>query len=253
MKICILNMSGNVGKSTLAIHLLAAFNSHAKIVSVESVNASNADDVKGVEVETLGAGRFKDIYREVMLHDDVIVDVGASNVVAFMNEITRFKSSVGEFDMVIVPTVPADKQQKDTNSTIDWLSKLGIEGKRVRVVFNQYDSGTLEPLEMVYPQVFGYLMTEGKGKAVYEPHAVVAHNEVFELIKPTGRTIKQVAEDTTDWRAKRKEASKAADVDAVEHAMDQQIMKDLALTAQHNLEHVNGLLFGAPKAASGKK
>ncbi len=94
-KICVLNLSGNVGKSTLAVHLLAAFTPGAKIVSVETINASNATSVESVEVEEMAASRFKEIFREVMLNDDVIVDVGASNVASFMSEMTRFKSSVG--------------------------------------------------------------------------------------------------------------------------------------------------------------
>ncbi|MDB5827714.1 MAG: hypothetical protein JWQ73_1934 [Variovorax sp.] len=53
MKICVLNLSGNVGKSTLPVHLLAAYSAGARIVSVESVNATAADDVQGLEVEAL--------------------------------------------------------------------------------------------------------------------------------------------------------------------------------------------------------
>lgn len=242
-KICVLNLSGNVGKSTLAVHLLAAFIPGAKIVSVETINSSNADDVNSVEVEEMAASRFKEIFREVMFNDDVIVDVGASNVAAFMAEMKRFKSAVGEFDMVIVPTVPADKQQKDTIATIEWLAAQGMDGKKVRVVFNQYASDTLDPVELVYSQVIGYSMTEGKAKAVYEPHALIASNEVYELIKGSGKTIKELADDPTDWKEKRAAAKAAKDMDGLEAAMDGQMHHDLAVTAQDNLQHVFSLLF----------
>ena len=53
---------------------------HAKIVSVESINASSASDVDTLNVEELSASRFREIFREIMFNDDVIVDVGASNV-----------------------------------------------------------------------------------------------------------------------------------------------------------------------------
>jgi len=253
MKIFVINLSGNVGKTALAVHLLAAFRPEAKFISVESYNSSAADDVESLQVEELAASRFKEIYREIMLHDDVIVDVGSSNVGQFMTEITRFKSAVGEFDMVLVPTVPADKQQRDTIATIEWLHKLGIDGRKIRVVFNQYDSSTLEPIEVTYAQVIGYSQTEGRGRAVYEPHAIVASLEIYDRIKSTGRTIKELAEDPTDWRAARKAAKEAGNIEQLENLMDAQMSHDLAVSALDNLAAVNGLLFPKSTAAAPAK
>lgn len=247
MKTLVVNLSGNVGKSTLAVHLLAAFNPAAKIISVESINATNVNDVQGLEVEELSASQFKDIFREMMFNDDVIVDVGVSNVAVFMSEMTRFKSAIGELDMVLVPTVPADKQQKDTISTIEWLSDLGIDRKRIRVVFNQYDTNSLQPVDLTYSQVVGYSMTEGKGKAIFEPHAVVTQNEIYELVKTTGKTVKELAEDATDWRAVRAKAKADKNMEALEAAMTGQMHHDLALTAQENLAEVHAVLFGKAK------
>ena len=50
MNIALINLSGNVGKSTLAVHLFAAMRPGAKIISVESVNSSDADTIQGIEV-----------------------------------------------------------------------------------------------------------------------------------------------------------------------------------------------------------
>lgn len=245
MKTCVLNLSGNVGKSTLAVHLLAAFAPGAKIVSVESVNASQANEVDALDVEELGASRFKEIFRELMRHDEVIVDVGSSNVAAFMAEMSRFRSAVGEFDLVLVPTVPADKQQRDTVATLDWLHTLGVDGRKVRVLFNQYVTETLEPIELVYAQVAGYGASDGQGKAVFTPHAVVAFNEVYELAKASRKTIRDLASETTDWKALRRAAKDAGDELALERAMAGQITHDLAVTAQENLAQVHALLFAA--------
>ncbi|MBT2304019.1 hypothetical protein J7E70_26630 [Variovorax paradoxus] len=227
------------------MHLLAAFAPTSRIVSVESINASNVNDVDALDVEELSASRFKEIFREIMLNDDVIVDVGASNVAAFMTEMTRFKSAVGEFDLVLVPTVPADKQQRDTVATIGWLHKLGIDGKRVRVLFNQHPSEGLEPVEVTYAQVAGFAATDGKGKAVFEPHAIVAMNEVYELTKSSRKTVMALAQDATDWKAARVEAKRAGDLVALERAMAGQMAHDLAVTAQENLAEVHALLFPA--------
>lgn len=247
MKICILNLSGNVGKTTLAVHLLGAFNPTAKIISVESFNASAANDVTSLDVDEISASRFKEIYREIMLNDDVVVDVGASNVSVFMAEVARFKSSVGEFDLVLIPTVPADKQQKDTNATIAWLNDNGITGNKIRVIFNQYETNKQEPIEQVYSQVIGYSLTDGIGKAIFEPYAVVAHNEIYEMVKTTGKTIKELASDTTDWKAQRNEAKAAKDMDKLEESMEGQMAHDLAVSAQSNLADVHKMLFKGKK------
>ncbi|KPU89219.1 hypothetical protein APR50_33965 [Variovorax paradoxus] len=253
MKICVLNLSGNVGKSTIAVHLLAAFTPGARIVSVESINASAANEVEGLDVEELSASRFKEIFREIMLCDRVIVDVGASNVAAFMSEVKRFKSVVGEFDLVLVPTVPADKQQRDTIATIDWLHELGLDGRKVRAVFNQYASDALDPVEIVYAQVLGYAAADGKGKAVFEPHAVIDRNEAYELAKESGRTVRELAEGATDWKAARLEAKRAGDMEALERAMSGQMTHDLAVTAQQNLARVHGMLFPKGTASMGPR
>lgn len=249
MKTCVLNLSGNVGKSTLAVHLLGAFAPGAKLISVESINASSANDIDNLDVEEFNASRFREILREIMLNDDVIVDVGASNVAAFMSEMERFKSSVGEFDLVLVPTVPADKQQRDTVSTIDWLAKLGVPSRKVRVIFNQYPSQALVPVERTYEVVAGYAATDGQGKAVFEPHAVVTANEVFELAKESRKTIRELAADATDWRALRAQAKQTGDLVALERAMAGQMTHDLALTAQENLAGVHALLFAQDTAS----
>ncbi|MEZ2299404.1 StbB family protein [Variovorax sp. RCC_210] len=249
MKTCVLNLSGNVGKSTLAVHLLAAFTPGARIVSVESINASEVDTVDALDVEAFSASRFREIFREIMLHEEVIVDVGASNVAAFMGEMARFRSAVGEFDLVLVPAVPADKQQRDTIATVDWLHALGVLPRKVRVLFNQYPTDSLEAVASVYPQVVGYGLSEGRDKAVFEPHAVVARSEVFELAKSTRRTIRDLAGDATDWKAARGDARRAGDMEALERAMAAQMTHDLAVTAQDNLARVHALLFPSARPA----
>lgn len=238
MKICILNLSGNVGKSTIAVHLFSSYIPTAKIISVESFNSSVANDVESVEVSEISASRYKDIYREILLQDDIIIDVGASNVSTFMSEITRFKSSVGEFDLIVVPTVPADKQQKDTIATLNWLHLNKIPANKIRLIFNQYNVDSAEAIEDIYAHVFGFLETDGKGYAEYKPYAVIAQNEIFEMVKPTGKTIKDLGADKTNWAEERKKAKAAGDIEKLESVIENQILHDLALSASDNLDEV---------------
>jgi MinD-like ATPase involved in chromosome partitioning or flagellar assembly len=249
MKICVLNLSGNVGKSTLAVHLLAAFRPGAKFLSIETFNSTSADTVASIEVEEWAASQFNEIFRELMINDDVILDVGSSNIATFMAQMKRFKSAVGEFDMVLVPTVPDQKQQDDTISTIEWLHDHGMDRKKVRVVFNNCHAETGNQIEAAYHHVAGYARADGKNKAVFEPYAVVDANEIYQLIKRSKKTVKELAEDTTDWRAKRNEAKKAGDIEGMEAAIEAQMSHDLAQTAQENLAQVHELLFGKVRKA----
>ena len=249
MKIGVLNLSGNVGKTTVAVHLLAAFRPNAKLISVESVNNSEASEVDSITVEELKASRFKEIYRELMMKDDLIVDVGASNVATFMDELTKYRSAIGEFDMILVPAVPADKQQKDTIATIEWLNKLGIDAEKIRVVFNMHDG--VDTIGQTYAHIIGYAATDGKKKACWLPHVVVSSNDVFELVKGMRKTIRELANDPTDWKAMRNAAKASGDSNALEAAMDGQIAHDLSKAALANLEQAYEDLF-APFAKAKK-
>ena len=93
-----------------------------------------------------------------------------------------------------------------------------------------------------------YAAADGQGKAVYEPHAVVDHNEVYELAKDSGQVMRELAGSTTDWRAARGEAKRAGDRVALEGAISGQITHDLAVTAHENLERVHAMLFGDRRA-----
>lgn len=51
MKVVIINFSGNVGKSTIAAHLLKPRIPNASVFSIESINSGADSD--GIEVEKL--------------------------------------------------------------------------------------------------------------------------------------------------------------------------------------------------------
>ncbi|HYD61944.1 MAG TPA: StbB family protein [Noviherbaspirillum sp.] len=250
MRIAVLNLSGNVGKSTLAAQMLKAYRPNAKLLSVEPTNNNDSLNVADFEVEELKASQFKDIYRELMLNDDVILDVGASSIVQFMDELTKYRSAIGEFDLIVVPTVPVEKQQKDTYATIEWLNKLGVPGEKIRVVFNQYTGA--DTIAATYPHVFGYAESDGKKKATWAPHPIVAANEAFEIATQRETTIRALAADKTDWKAAREAAKAAKDMNALESAMDGQIAHDLAMTAIANLEQAYEDLL-APYIKAAKK
>ncbi|MDA1379239.1 hypothetical protein PCI56_04290 [Plesiomonas shigelloides subsp. oncorhynchi] len=83
MKVIVINFSGNVGKSIVAQHLLKPRIDNSVVIAVESINFDGSQD------EKIKGKAFSDIMDKAMLHDNVIIDVGASNVEEFLNQMKK--------------------------------------------------------------------------------------------------------------------------------------------------------------------
>ena len=112
MKLAVINFSGNVGKSTIARHLLAPRIPRCEVIAVESINA---DDAQG---KTVRGRQFAELQEFLQTPANVVVDIGASNVEELLLLMRRYRGSHLDFDGYIVPTVPARKQQEDTAATL---------------------------------------------------------------------------------------------------------------------------------------
>ena len=135
MKIAVINFSGNVGKSTIARHLLLPRIEGAELVAIESVNA---DDGKGPSMRGRQFGELQEYLQTV---DSAVVDIGASNVEELLGLMQRYRGSHEDFDGFVVPTVPPLKQQQDTIATLVELARLGMRPSRVKLVFNMVEYG----------------------------------------------------------------------------------------------------------------
>ncbi len=200
MKICVINFSGNVGKSLVCAQLLQP-RMNAPVISVESLNVDASAD--GADVEQIRAAQFADIQRRVVLSDSIIVDVGASNVEQFLKLMVSAKGAYEDYDLWIVPAVRPRKQQMDTINTVKALRAIGVPAKKIRVVFNG-----LEPDETI-EEVFAPILACGIDSDaevsgdLYElrRQAVIYYNEAFERIKGSGMNLSDVVADTTDFKA----------------------------------------------------
>ena len=125
MKIAVINFSGNVGKSTVARHLLVPRLQNAQLIAIESINSDGSQD------EAIRGKQFGQLQEVLALMEDAVIDVGASNVEDFINLMTQYKGSHEDFDFFVVPTVSKAKQQRDTISTIEALAEIGIPAKNL--------------------------------------------------------------------------------------------------------------------------
>lgn len=137
IKIAVLNNSGNVGKSTVCTNLLQPRIINSEIVRVESINNDGSND--GSNDLKLTGNQFIDIMKRVDLTDNVIIDIGSSNIEIFFNQLEAYKGSEEDIDYFIIPTVPKFKQQVDTIKTIANLLDLGVDKSSIKIVFNQFD------------------------------------------------------------------------------------------------------------------
>lgn len=229
MKVAVINFSGNVGKTTVAGHLLKPRMPDAQIFSVESLNVDATAD--GLEVEKMRGKKFGDLQEQLMMLDSAIIDVGASNVEDFLKMMQQYAGSHEEFDCFIVPVVKEKKQQADTVNTIRALAKIGIPKRKIRLLFNMVEVD--ESVEDEFAALFG--LAEAEKSFTLSPSAVIYSNEVFEKIKSVGKSLGEVTSDSTDYRAKLREAKSDEEK---EFCVKMVAIKRLAITANENLDAV---------------
>ena len=201
MKIGVINFSGNVGKTTVSRHLLAPRMNNAKILAIESINSD------GSTVEAMRGKQFGELQTILQLTDDVVVDIGASNVEDFIKAMTQYKGSQEDFDYFVVPVVPATKQQRDTISTIEALASLRVPAKKIRLLFNNVELG--DSVETVFSGLFEYQKAESK--FTIRPEAVLHANDIYPKFASSSATIAQILADTTDYKEKIKTSTDPAE------------------------------------------
>jgi hypothetical protein len=201
MKLAVINFSGNVGKSTVARHLLAPRIPDASVIAIESINADAG------QAQALRGRQFGELQEFMQTVDDVVVDIGASNVEDLMQLMHRYRGSHEDFDCFVVPTVPASKQQQDTIATLAELHLVGVLPGRIKLVFNMVEDG--EAVERAFDDVLSFLAERPVASANAECR--LGLNEIYERIKSTGADLASLARDETDYKRLIAQARDAAE------------------------------------------
>ena len=196
MKVAVINFSGNVGKSTVARHLLAPRMNNAQVIAVESINSDGTED------ESIKGKQFGQLSEALALVDDAVVDIGASNVEDLINQMKQYRGSHEDFDFFVVPTVSKHKQQRDTISTIEALSEIGVPAKKIRLVFNMVEQD--ESPEVIFSGLFEY--HESEKTFTLKPNTVMHANDIYGKLKGSEQTIAAILADTTDLKEQLKAA-----------------------------------------------
>ena len=241
MKVAVLNFSGNVGKTTVAAHLLKPRMADAPVYSIESVNVGA--DANGIDTERMKGKQFGELVDSVMLLDSAIVDVGASNVEDFLKRMEQYSGSHTEFDLFIVPVTKEQKVQADTVNTIAALAAMGIEQARIRVVFNRVDAD--DDVENEFASVIA--MGRVRDFCIADTECVIYANELFERLKFAGKSLGDIVADTADYRELFRQTDKNDTRQRVFLA-NMLGMKRLSVSVEENLDKVFSLLVKAQPA-----
>jgi hypothetical protein len=191
-RVAIINFSGNVGKSTIARHLLVPRMDNADIVSVESINSDDHN------TEAMRGKQFGLVIERIMMRKSVVVDVGSSNIEEFISQMRLYDDSHEDFNYIVIPVVPDLKQQRDTIKTIQTLSALGFPAEKLRMLFNMIDIS--DQPEQVFAGLFRY--HKDQGNFTINPDASLHKSDVYSLIGPIGKTVRELATDMTDFDEK---------------------------------------------------
>jgi len=192
VKIALVNYSGNVGKSTLAQQLLAPRMGGASIIPVETINEefTGNDPVTGKQ--------YKSVVDMLQILDDVIIDVGSSNVEEFLARMKKYRDSHKFLDYIVIPTTPDRKQQHDTISTIEALAGIGIVPSKIRMIFNRVDPDI--DFNTAFDSIRRYF--DDHRKFTMSPECVITDSELYELLMNGKKTVSSILADKTDYGAK---------------------------------------------------
>lgn len=230
MKVVVINFSGNVGKTTISRHLLLPRLKCDRAIPVETVNQDENEE------GSIRGRQYSDILEAITLMDDVIIDVGSSNVEEFMIKMRQYRGSHEDFDFFLVPAVTQAKQLKDTIATIEALAEEGVPAKKIRTVFNfvKHD----ESLERAFDGLYRYHAAEKKFTLV--PGAVIHENDIYDKIKLSDRGISEILSDTTDLKEILKAAKSTEEKLAISHRIS---LKRLAAGVKEELDATFKVLF----------
>lgn len=235
MKIAVLNYTGTVGKTTIAAHLLSPRMNNAPVFAIETINET-AEGL-GVDVEKISGDKFRYLFKKLMVIDDAIIDVGASNVEAFLDGMVKFEDSHLEFDYFVVPVTSGSKEQKESLTMISTLSDFGIPAKKIIMVFNRVQADVSDE----FAPVLNYV--KKTNSCVANPEAAIFENELFDLLSMKKLSIGEVICDQTDYKAKARELGKNGDSKQIAHCVDMHVIKSLSMSVNRNLDTVFAALF----------
>ncbi|BCD61140.1 MULTISPECIES: hypothetical protein [unclassified Nitratiruptor] len=196
MKIAIINNSGNVGKTTIAREVLGT-NMQGTMIEVETHNTGNQKYEKVFnKYYRINATDIEELYTRLVENDEVVVDIGASNILDFLRQLENFAGLESLFDIFLIPTTKDTKQIQDTLKTIQILLQIGINPSQIIVIANRATPSSFE-------KDFEILINASKKIGFkFNKNLMIRETSLLKDLELLGKTLSEVVNDDTDYRKK---------------------------------------------------
>jgi hypothetical protein len=224
MKVMVLNNSGNVGKSFLSRELFY-FNmlqqnecDDVALIEVETHNSANSKF--NIETIKISGKELNTMYKQLLMNDCVITDVGASNIVNLFQTLAKndVNDIIDEFDYFIVPVVPNAKIEDDTLKVILALTSINVPKEKIKIIFNNVDDINR----------MNDFIQKAKEFVDINKNLIIQSFDYTNEIEKMGITINQLANSDKDYKALAKESYKKGDTDLGDKYADLSLMKGSA-------------------------
>ena len=233
MKILMLNNSGNVGKSFISRELIYPNLDDDKIiVEIETHNSSssnfNANTVK------ISGDDFSQLSKLFFQYDDLVVDLGASQIEKFFNELRlNDKEVLDEIDLIVLPVIPNIKEVEDTLVLLQQLNKLDL-GIQVKVILNRCRD----------IKKFDFFMSEAKelGYKINTKLQLQDYRAIQDLEEDKILTTEILASDK-DYKQEAKQAYRNGDKELGDKLSDLYMLRSAAKAIRKDLDRVYALLI----------
>jgi hypothetical protein len=229
MKVAVINLSGNTGKTTISKHLLAPLLPNAKRAQIEDVNTGD-----GEADASMAAKKFKSLAAELNVADDdenFVIDIGASNAKAMIENFSQLSSTRAAIDFWVIPVVSAAKQKADSLNTIKVLTEIGVSTDKIVLLLNN-----VIDTESVESDFSTILAVRKIGCHVADE--VILASEVFEMLKGGNDSVFAIEAAKPDFKALKKVARESGDPDALSVVGQRMVLQDMAEAACANLRAV---------------
>lgn len=218
MKVATISNCGKVGKTTLVANWLAPRIPDSVIIAVESINET-AESMGIESVEKLKGANFRQLFKRLTIEDSAIVDIGASNIEDFMDQIVKFEDAHELIDYYVIPVVPGMIEQRESVQTIMGLLNIGIPKEKIKIVFNRVENDVQDD--------FAWFALNAHKLVKFSSKAFIPNSELFGLMTQAQTTVSTLLNDDTDYKSILKSTPKD-DIDEIERITNLLAMKAMA-------------------------
>ena len=232
MKIMILNNSGNVGKSFLARELfyynMQEICGNVALIEIETHNS--ASDKFGIKTIKISGKELNTLFKQLLINDCAVVDVGASNIVNLFETLAKNDVSniIEEIDYFVVPVTDKAKIQDDTLKILIALKALNIPKEKIKVIFNAVDN---------IKQMNTFLQ-KAKEIVDIDENLAIPEYEYLNEIEKMGITAYQLANSNKDYKALAKEEYKKGDFEKGDKYANLSLMQGSAKAINNKLKEI---------------